>query len=211
MAPPVWGTFSVRDHCRREAFLREILLFDKLAVPYPDRNVPSEWDRWLHPNADNPAETWDPVRLDLLLGVLGSDEAPGYNGARCAQLVHWSPGVWEAMQIRLGAADAITGDPFMDARLGIVLGSGQAATAGNEAPGTLLYADDLTGRCARPVVLGGPGSGKTWLARRSARLSAQAALRALNDGADVDQVELPLLPCGRHAPGGRAWQQRQAG
>ena len=63
---------------------------------------------------DNPAETWDPARLDLLLGVLGSDEAPGYNGARCAQLIHWSPGVWEALQSRLGAADAITGDPFMD-------------------------------------------------------------------------------------------------
>ena len=125
MAPSVWGTFSVRDHCRPEAFLREILLFDKLAVPYPDRNVPGEWDRWLHPNVDNPAETWDPVRLDLLLGVLGSDEAPGYNGARCAQLVHWSPGVWKAMQTRLGAADAITGDPFMDTRLGIVLGRGQ--------------------------------------------------------------------------------------
>jgi hypothetical protein len=55
-----------------------------------------------------------------------------------------------------------------------------------------LDADDLAGRCARLVVLGGPGSGKTWLARRTARLCAEAALDALAAGAGVDEVELPL-------------------
>jgi len=114
------GTFAVRDHCRQEAFLREVLLFDKLAVPYPDPNTPGEWARWLHPNVNDPTETWDPARLDLLLGVLGTDEAPGYNGACCAQLIPWNPGVWEGLQTRLGAADTLTGDPFMDTRLGIM-------------------------------------------------------------------------------------------
>jgi len=43
------------------------------------------------------------------------------------------------------------------------------------------------------VVLGGPGSGKTWLAARLARDAAQAALSALEQGAGLDEVELPLL------------------
>ena len=55
-----------------------------------------------------------------------------------------------------------------------------------------LDADDLARRCARLVVLGGPGSGKTWLARRTARLCAEAALDALAAGAGLDEVELPL-------------------
>jgi hypothetical protein len=38
-----------------------------------------------------------------------------------------------------------------------------------------LDADDLAKQSERLVVLGGPGSGKTWLARRTARLCAEAA------------------------------------
>ncbi len=55
-----------------------------------------------------------------------------------------------------------------------------------------LDADELARTCARLVVLGGPGTGKTWLARRTARLCAETALGALADGADLDEVELPL-------------------
>lgn len=43
------------------------------------------------------------------------------------------------------------------------------------------------------VVLGGPGAGKTWLARRYARQAAQTALSQLEDGVGLDDVELPLL------------------
>jgi hypothetical protein len=42
------------------------------------------------------------------------------------------------------------------------------------------------------VVLGGPGSGKTWLARRYARRSAESALLSLQNGADVADVEIPI-------------------
>ena len=54
------------------------------------------------------------------------------------------------------------------------------------------------------MILGGPGSGKTWLAMRTARRCAEQALTALEDGASLDDVELPLYTtCSRlvDAPG----------
>ena len=56
----------------------------------------------------------------------------------------------------------------------------------------VLDVGDLAGRCTRLVVLGGPGSGKTWLARQTARRCAEAALEALAAGALLDEVELPV-------------------
>ncbi|WP_187365644.1 NACHT domain-containing protein [Trebonia kvetii] len=53
-------------------------------------------------------------------------------------------------------------------------------------------ADELARQCSRLVILGGPGSGKTWLAKRAARLCAEAALDALTARAGLDEVELPL-------------------
>ena len=55
-----------------------------------------------------------------------------------------------------------------------------------------LDADVLAQQCWRLVVLGDPGSGKTWLAKRSARRCAEAALQALAAGGSLDEVELPL-------------------
>jgi hypothetical protein len=56
----------------------------------------------------------------------------------------------------------------------------------------ILDADEMAKRCRRLVVLGGPGSGKTWLAKRTARLSAEAALEALAAGSPVEEIDLPL-------------------
>ena len=65
-------------------------------------------------------------------------------------------------------------------------------------------ADGLARQCSRLVILGGPGSGKTWLAKRVARRSAEDALTALETGTALDEVELPLYTtCARliMAPG----------
>jgi hypothetical protein len=53
-------------------------------------------------------------------------------------------------------------------------------------------ADRLADDCRRLVILGGPGAGKTWLARRIARRHAEKALKALDAGEGLDEVELPL-------------------
>ena len=55
-----------------------------------------------------------------------------------------------------------------------------------------IGADGLAEQCQRLVFLGGPGSGKTWLAKRLARRCAQQALEALRTGKSPEGVELPL-------------------
>ena len=42
------------------------------------------------------------------------------------------------------------------------------------------------------VVLGGPGSGKTWLSRRYAIAAAEKALAQLDDGVRLDAIEVPI-------------------
>jgi hypothetical protein len=62
-----------------------------------------------------------------------------------------------------------------------------------EAHGPDLDADQLAARCRRLVILGGPGSGKTWLARRTARCCAEQALRVMQAGRALEDIELPLF------------------
>lgn len=114
----------MRDHCLREAYLRDVLLFDRLAIPYPLDD--GERERWWQPNPADASETWDPGRLDVLLGILGTQESDGYNGARLAQLVPWGPHMWQELRSRVGAAEALTGNPFMDTRVGMSLFGGNA-------------------------------------------------------------------------------------
>ncbi|WP_203780984.1 NACHT domain-containing protein [Paractinoplanes rishiriensis] len=52
---------------------------------------------------------------------------------------------------------------------------------------------ELVARCDRVVLVGGPGAGKTWLARRIAIDAARAAVPAIRSGADPESVEIPLF------------------
>ena len=119
---PVWGTFSVLDHLAPEPFLREALIFDRLVVPYPDPNMPGEWDRWTHPDPNDPKVTWNPARLQEILAVLGTEAAPGYNGARLVQRSMWNPHTWEMVRSNAEIAELASGNPYYATALGISSG-----------------------------------------------------------------------------------------
>src|SRR5713101_1101904 len=62
MGKEVWGTFSVKDHCTPNAFVAEVMLYDRLVIPAPPDNAErARWDK----------EGWQPERLDKLLNILG--------------------------------------------------------------------------------------------------------------------------------------------
>jgi len=69
----------------------------------------------------------------------------------------------------------------------------RTSLTGSTAGGAMLSAEQALAGQQMLVVLGGPGSGKTWLARRYARKAAQAALLRLDDGAELGEVTLPLF------------------
>lgn len=62
MARQVWGTFSVKDHCLPNAFVAEVMLYDRLVIPKPPDEA--ERARWR-------GEKWDPELLERLLRILG--------------------------------------------------------------------------------------------------------------------------------------------
>jgi hypothetical protein len=119
---PVWGTFSVADHLNPEAFLREVLVFDRLVVPYPDPATPGERQRWCRPDPKHPSVTWSPGRLDQILAVLGTETEPGYNGAQVVQRSMWSPFTWEVIKSNADIAMQANGDPYYATALGIGAG-----------------------------------------------------------------------------------------
>jgi len=104
----VWGTFAVNDHLLPQAFLREVLLFDRLVVPVPSSD--EERKRWFAPNPDDPDESWNPDRLDELLAVLGTQDAPGYNGSRLVQTSPWDLERWQSSKSKPEIADAVSMD-----------------------------------------------------------------------------------------------------
>lgn len=127
MSNPVWGTFSVIDHTQPEAFLREVLLYDTLVVPYPRDG--EERRRWLQPNDDVPSESWDPDRLDQLLHLLGIQSFPslddqpaepgvdGHRGARIVRRMLWDQNLWDARHTNAQVASGLAGDPFQSTAL----------------------------------------------------------------------------------------------
>jgi hypothetical protein len=59
----VWGTFSVSDHLAERPFVADVLLYDRLVVPVPGKDV----DHW-HKNK------WKPDTLTTLVGILATGD-----------------------------------------------------------------------------------------------------------------------------------------
>jgi hypothetical protein len=66
------------------------------------------------------------------------------------------------------------------------------ATEGRDKTRDVIVADALD-EYEHLVILGDPGAGKSWLARRIARTAAMEALSSLEDGAEVGDTEIPVF------------------
>jgi hypothetical protein len=87
-----WGTFSVADHKRPRAFVAEVLLYDRLVIPYPP--TPEERERWT-------AQTWKPDLLDKKLEILGEE---------IAIRAPWNEWAEERYKSRMDAAKSVNFD-----------------------------------------------------------------------------------------------------
>jgi hypothetical protein len=66
MGYEVWGAFSVKDHLSSNAFVADLMLFDRLVIPVPPKNNGQEWARW------RVKEKWDPDRQREIIDVIES-------------------------------------------------------------------------------------------------------------------------------------------
>jgi hypothetical protein len=108
MSSNVWGTFSVADHCRPNAFAAEALLFERLVIPVPADGA--EVDRWKQPNPARSDDTWDPERQQRLLRLLGTEKEKGIGDRPLAFEVEWSAEKWHLERSRAEMAAGVTYD-----------------------------------------------------------------------------------------------------
>ena len=45
MGREIWGTYSVKDHMAAEAFLADLMFYDRLVLPVPERGAESKWEK----------------------------------------------------------------------------------------------------------------------------------------------------------------------
>jgi hypothetical protein len=65
----LWGTFAVDDHLRKNAFVAEVVLFDRLVIPEPPKNDENQYKQWLSSN-------WQPELLKETVDQLGDLAVP---------------------------------------------------------------------------------------------------------------------------------------
>jgi hypothetical protein len=69
----VWGAYSVRDHLEPQPWAADVLLYDRLLVPVPQRldepEGSAEWLRWT-------VKGWKPERQKELLSIIGEAAQP---------------------------------------------------------------------------------------------------------------------------------------
>ncbi len=90
MAREVWGTFSVKDHLAVNAFVSDVMLYDRLVIPTPPND--EEYKRW-------EKEGWRPNDLDRILEILGDR----------AYKVKWDEARQEKWKTRFEAGDDVSG------------------------------------------------------------------------------------------------------
>lgn len=116
MGAEIWGTLAVNDHKRRDALVRQVLLFDRLVIPVPATSA--ERERWRRPNERDPDETWDPDGLDAVLKILGTQRREDAGGDSLAWESDWTLERWQAGRSRVEVASALTEiDAFHSTRL----------------------------------------------------------------------------------------------
>jgi hypothetical protein len=101
MPDALWGTFSVSDHLRKRAFVADVLLYDKLVIPYPpDDEQRTRWRK----------QRWNPGRLERKLEILDK--------AGLVQLAPWSEWKHELFRRRMRTAERVgaENDLVRDAR-----------------------------------------------------------------------------------------------
>src|SRR5688572_15729525 len=87
MSTEYWATYSVKDHTARNAFVADLMLYDRIVVPFPpDDTEAARWEK----------EKWDPKLLDRLVKIIGDDRV---------RKVAWTPWRQEQWRGRLQSAD----------------------------------------------------------------------------------------------------------
>jgi hypothetical protein len=77
MGREVWGTYSVRDHTVSNAFLADLLFYDRLVLPVPVRGEEAKWEE----------KQWDPKRQSSYIEKLAAH--------RRVRTIEWEIGTWE--------------------------------------------------------------------------------------------------------------------
>ena len=95
-----WGTFSIADHQRPRAFVAEVLLYNRLVIPYPADD--QERARWAQMGRD-------PDRLDQCLAVLDQAKLPS-DQAKLASRVPWTEWLWQHAKARYDLSQEVSFD-----------------------------------------------------------------------------------------------------
>ena len=77
MAREVWGTYSVRDHLGSQAFLADLMFYDRLVLPVPFEDEVDEWVK----------KKWNPARQAAFIDVLEQSKR--------VKTVPWALGTWD--------------------------------------------------------------------------------------------------------------------
>jgi hypothetical protein len=82
MALEIWGTFSVADHLSPQAFVADVLLYDRLVLPVPDAK---ERERWIRIGRQ-------PDVLDRKLAILEEPSRRNHSRPSLVERVNWTEG-----------------------------------------------------------------------------------------------------------------------